>query len=1086
MATRHWRLRIRNQADTSDLLVLSSVPGGTNPYITAPPRGDGQSIDPILGKSTIGRYTVCAADHKETATERTITKVLADANARNQLSSNRTILSWSDDVGANWNDQHTGYLNRHRLVTAPEWEFTLGDTDRREQQREIFKYVDRQTGNFPKVSCIIGGPIPGGFGFATGLQLDFGAVRFKVIANPSGLITSTNRVTLELVSGFLRPWYEVAMTSFQQDEKETINRLAKDYFEYDPINFATNGTQDSQPFGWFPGLVVEMDPVAAGPIVFTNPIAKETQKRSKLSPAISPEGPVGEHDALVNGSSPRMIVYWDTAVHGAAPAVNTLFDVLVYPKAISKSAPLHISGHPLDILVTLLFENGIPYDAASVTATRADPSVGDQLRVELVVEGPAKLGKWLTENILGPFGIGMRIKDDGEREIFPTRGANPTSVATVGINDLVSPNGGAPDTVIFDVDEKTTINGVDYEFRTFKRFRNPTHQTIRGVTVKTDGDDKNSQTINLLTYGSFTIEGRRSATHVQGERVHTFKIPGQLLFYNSGLNAYTSSNQTLYVLGAGDTIIDRTGWGVIEGSVRVKASTPGLPGDFIDLTAPHQVNALTSQTPKAQRGGTRKVQIVKRTNEPSASLLDLWDAGNLPQVVPPDDGTNTDPTPVGIVEPAFTLAAQSVPPVTGGVADPLHVATVTITNGAALAAAGADVHFEYLVQTATPSASDAGLPFGVLTQPDVVGTIDTPAISPSGQTVWVRAQSRVPTTGQSSAWSAWDSITLGPAQNGAGNEVAAPSLSFTIDAAGLADILAAVTGGNVASVKFAAAAVGAAEATDAAVRAATADTVAPFEALNIFTLQPGEQRAVSAFAYDSFGNESQKATVIVRHASVPPPHLTYVIDGAGLVDVLANVGTTVTSVKFAAASVGAAEATDSAVRAATADSVAPFEALDIFTLAVGESRAVSAFAYDANGIESPKATVMVVRPATAVARKYGGAFIIDGGGSVITTGEKPGYVRVPATGFIRGWSLYGKAGAAGNLEIDSWKDTHANHPPTVADTIWGGSKPTLTAQDKNSATGLSIAVTEGDILRHKVDVCTLHDEGTLNYHFEAT
>jgi hypothetical protein len=133
-------------------------------------------------------------------------------------------------------------------------------------------------------------------------------------------------------------------------------------------------------------------------------------------------------------------------------------------------------------------------------------------------------------------------------------------------------------------------------------------------------------------------------------------------------------------------------------------------------------------------------------------------------------------------------------------------------------------------------------------------------------------------------------------------------------------------------------------------------------------------------------------------------------------------------VKFAAASVGAAEATDAAVRRRLGH-VRPFEALDIFTLAAGEQRAVSAFAYDAAGLESPKATVMVKRPsATGVTdaeflvgaahaklsaervvqaassisghlataarqaqltrREEGGAFyVIDGGGSVIDRRE---------------------------------------------------------------------------------------------------
>jgi len=106
---------------------------------------------------------------------------------------------------------------------------------------------------------------------------------------------------------------------------------------------------------------------------------------------------------------------------------------------------------------------------------------------------------------------------------------------------------------------------------------------------------------------------------------------------------------------------------------------------------------------------------------------------------------------------------------------------------------------------------------------------------------------------------------------------------------------------------------------------------------------------------------------------------------------------------------------------------------------------------------------------------------IDGGGGVITTGQKGGFITIPYSGTITGWTLFstnGTTGAAtsGSIVIDTWKDTYANFPPTVADTIWGGSKPTLTAQSKNTATGLSIAVTAGDVIGFYVDsvtTCTL-------------
>jgi len=105
-------------------------------------------------------------------------------------------------------------------------------------------------------------------------------------------------------------------------------------------------------------------------------------------------------------------------------------------------------------------------------------------------------------------------------------------------------------------------------------------------------------------------------------------------------------------------------------------------------------------------------------------------------------------------------------------------------------------------------------------------------------------------------------------------------------------------------------------------------------------------------------------------------------------------------------------------------------------------------------------------------------YIIDGGGVVITTGEKAGYIRAPFTGLITGWSLDVKP--SGSIVVDTWKN--ATMPPTVADTIWGGSKPTVSGAITASATGLSIAVTKGDRLRHNVDSAATVTEATLNYH----
>lgn len=97
---------------------------------------------------------------------------------------------------------------------------------------------------------------------------------------------------------------------------------------------------------------------------------------------------------------------------------------------------------------------------------------------------------------------------------------------------------------------------------------------------------------------------------------------------------------------------------------------------------------------------------------------------------------------------------------------------------------------------------------------------------------------------------------------------------------------------------------------------------------------------------------------------------------------------------------------------------------------------------------------------------------IDGGGSAITTGVK-GYLTVPYSGTITQWTL--TADASGSIVIDVWKDTYANFPPTVADTIAGSEKPTLSSAQKNQDTSLSTwttTVTAGDIVGFNVDSAT--------------
>lgn len=101
--------------------------------------------------------------------------------------------------------------------------------------------------------------------------------------------------------------------------------------------------------------------------------------------------------------------------------------------------------------------------------------------------------------------------------------------------------------------------------------------------------------------------------------------------------------------------------------------------------------------------------------------------------------------------------------------------------------------------------------------------------------------------------------------------------------------------------------------------------------------------------------------------------------------------------------------------------------------------------------------------------------IIDGNGGVITTGQKGGYATIPYNGTIYGWTVTstdGTTGAllTGSIIVDAWKDTYANFPPTVADSIFtaSGNYPTLVSASKATSGSLNIPITQGDLIGFNV------------------
>lgn len=97
---------------------------------------------------------------------------------------------------------------------------------------------------------------------------------------------------------------------------------------------------------------------------------------------------------------------------------------------------------------------------------------------------------------------------------------------------------------------------------------------------------------------------------------------------------------------------------------------------------------------------------------------------------------------------------------------------------------------------------------------------------------------------------------------------------------------------------------------------------------------------------------------------------------------------------------------------------------------------------------------------------------MSGGGSAIPAGLKI-RGRAPVSGTMTKVTLVGSP--SGSLVLDVWKDTYANFPPTVADTITASAKPTLSSAEKyedSTLTGWTVSFNAGDHFIINVDSCS--------------
>lgn len=113
-------------------------------------------------------------------------------------------------------------------------------------------------------------------------------------------------------------------------------------------------------------------------------------------------------------------------------------------------------------------------------------------------------------------------------------------------------------------------------------------------------------------------------------------------------------------------------------------------------------------------------------------------------------------------------------------------------------------------------------------------------------------------------------------------------------------------------------------------------------------------------------------------------------------------------------------------------------------------------------------------------------FIIDGGGSAITTGQK-GHLEIPFACTIKRVTML--VDQSGSIVVDIWKDTYVTFPPTNADSITASAPPTIASAQKSqdsTLTGWTKSISSGDILAFNVDSCATITRVTISLEVEKT
>lgn len=710
-----YRLRIRdastlaNPDGTTDAITITSVAGGTNPYISEPPSGDGAEFDPITGAVHEGTYNVRVIDPVTgtdgTGTIRLITNQLEDAGYRQQLLSRRCYVEYRQNGGA-WTMLTAGYLSAIRLITAIEYEFAVSDSRRIGRTQRIF------TSGVPAYAsrgAIVGGPMITGASVPSGFLgvPNHGGWTFRVAA------VSGNEVSADFLEGYAGP---TGKRTTKITEALVVSGLNTDAGAVAGVTMKYRTQEKSsggaRPVGGATALIGKYNAlrlqVWVGGVLSAGVHVPKTAGVTTvgvdhvISPFIHTQ--LGLHNLEFR---------WDSVGAGAAaPIVGTLLKVHLYVDQVTEDSPLYVDMHPVDLLAQLWTESRIAYDATSAANVKA--RLGADLRLALRITEPQVLDEFIARTIFGPFGISTRWNSSGQLQLFTTRlkdtGVPALTIATADLRSA--------DPVVFDLSEETVVNTVSIEHEVY--------------AIAADSTSETPQPRDGIIVSKQRVVSAPADTTAFGAKEVALTISGMVHAATS-----TEADMSSLVAASAVELFDRFGRGAPSTELELLATSAAAAvavGDEIYVTAPHFPNR--NYRIGESSVGARIMQVVRRTEAPEGPSLKLVDAGLAQQPVAP--------------AAAVTVAANLDAPRT--------VAEFSITNAAAInAAAVLVVAVEWATGAGSPAANGQLFArYAAAACPTVA--VPLPPVA-AGSKVWVRARTEQDGR-RPSAWTAWTGVTL--------------------------------------------------------------------------------------------------------------------------------------------------------------------------------------------------------------------------------------------------------------------------------------------------------------------------------------